>query len=41
MQSAWDFRVEKTANYIVNTTELKNYFTVEDISEEDDDNEIR
>lgn len=34
-------KVEKTANYIVNTTELKNYFTVEDISEEDDDNEIR
>lgn len=32
-------KVEKSANYIVNTTELKNYFTVEDISEEDDDNE--
>ena len=33
-------KAEKSANYIVNTTELKNYFTVEDISEEDDDNEI-
>ena len=33
-------KTEKSANYIVNTTELKNYFTVEDISEEDDDNEI-
>lgn len=33
-------KTEKSANYIVNTTELKNYFMVEDISEEDDDNEI-
>lgn len=32
-------KVEKNAYYIVNTTELKNYFTVEDISEEDDDDE--
>ena len=30
---------ERYANYVVNTTELKNYFTVDDISEEDDDNE--
>lgn len=29
-------KTEKRANYIVNTTELKNYFMVEDISEEDD-----
>jgi len=29
-------KTEKRANYIVNTTELKNYFLVEDISEEDD-----
>ena len=33
-------KTEKSANYIVNTTELKNYFTVEDISEEDEDNEV-
>lgn len=34
-------KTEKCANYIVNTTELKNYFAVDDISEEDDDNEIQ
>lgn len=31
---------EKKINYVVNTTELKNYFVVDDISEEDDDNDI-
>lgn len=33
-------RKEKRANYVVNTIELKNYFTVDDINEEDDDDEV-
>ena len=35
-----DGKTEKKANYVVNTTELKNYFTVDDIGEEDDDDEV-
>ncbi len=31
---------ERTANYVVNTTELKNYFAIDDITDEDDDNDI-
>lgn len=33
-------KTERSANYVVNTTELKNYLTVDDIGEEDDDNDI-
>lgn len=33
-------KTEKKANYVINTTELKNYFSVEDINDEDDDDDF-